>query len=78
MSGNRMGVVLTDGNFFVKEGSLSAGWVLENTGVQQAVLAGNRIGVTVGADLRYYVKEGALDAGWVLEQGAVKQPMLSI
>ena len=45
LSGNRIGV-LSNGHFYVKEGSLSGGsWVDEYSNVLQATLSGKRIGV---------------------------------
>lgn len=66
LSGNRVGVVTTDGVALVKE-DLGAPWVTQLTGVKQLYLWGNRIGV-VTVDGVARVKEGALNSRWGLHQ----------
>ncbi|MBA2250522.1 MAG: hypothetical protein H0W12_10075 [Chitinophagaceae bacterium] len=66
----RIGVLDNNGNVYVKEGALDAGWSLESSGVNSFALAGNRIGV-LDNNGNVYVKEGALDAEWVWESSEV-------
>jgi Putative Ig domain/CHAP domain len=72
----RIGALLTDERFYAKEGSLDAGWVLEQGAVRQVVMSGLRIGVVL-TDGNFYVKEGGLDAGWVLELTGVQQAAMA-
>ncbi|WP_105975780.1 Vps62-related protein [Streptomyces geranii] len=61
--GNRVGIVTTDNDAYVREGGPSASWTRVSSGVKQLVLSGNRIGVLgLGGDA--YVKEGGVDAAW--------------
>lgn len=73
---SRIGVVTTDNHALVKEGSLSASWVTENSGVVQVVVADDRIGIVTTAGSAY-VKEGGLSAAWVHELDGVRQLALS-
>ncbi|BEL10832.1 hypothetical protein Q0Z83_090230 [Actinoplanes sichuanensis] len=72
----RIGVLITNGTALVKEGSLSAGWVNEYSGVQQVVVDGDRVGVLT-TDGRALVKEGGLSAGWTTQYTGVKQLALA-
>ena len=76
LSGNRIGALRGDGRAFVKEGGLSASWVLESTGVRQLVVAGDRIGVVNESGVAY-VKEGGLSAGWVTMYNGVRELVLA-
>ena len=66
-----IGVLTTSGNVYAKVGGLSAGWVLETTGIKQIAVANDPVNgsliavLTTGGDV--YAKEGGLSAGWVLE-----------
>jgi hypothetical protein len=72
----RLGYVATDGTFWIKEGSLYAGWVDEYPGVAQAVFTMSRIGV-LDASGNFWVKEPGLYDGWVLEYSGVVQGALA-
>lgn len=76
LSGNRIGVLTTDGVARVKEGNLSASWTVEDTHVQQVVLWGDRIGVVTSGGVAK-VKEGSLDAPWVTMFTGVRQLALA-
>ena len=72
----RIGVLLSNGDFLVKEGRLDAAWVLENGAGKQISLTSTRIGyVTTGGAA--YVKEGGLDAAWVKVAGDTTSMVLS-
>ncbi|OJF11950.1 hypothetical protein [Couchioplanes caeruleus] len=76
LTGNRVGVITTDGTAHVKEGGLSTPWVTQHEGIRQLVLTGDRIGVLAG-DGTAWVKEGGLGAGWVRMYDNVKQLAMS-
>jgi hypothetical protein len=75
-TGTRVGVVTTDNHALVKEGSLSASWVTEDSGVVQVAVSGDRIGIVTTAGSAY-VKEGGLSASWVHELDGVRELALS-
>jgi len=77
LSGNRIGVLTSDGLFRVKEGNLFAGWVNERSNVKKAYLSGSRIGA-LGTDNHCYVKDGGLSAGWVDEFANVSACVLPV
>jgi len=68
-----IGYLTTSGAFYVKEGSLTARWVEERTGVKEIALAnGGTDGPLIGylsTSGAFYAKEGSLTGSWV-EQAA--------
>ncbi len=58
-----------NGDLWVKEGAIGAGWTLVTQNVVSYAVSPNRIAVYDGAHLS--VKEGALNAGWVTVTGQV-------
>ena len=70
VEGDRVGVLNTAAQVYVKEGGLSTGWVHEVNGAKALVLAGTRVGVVTTADSAY-VKDGGLSASWVHEADGV-------
>jgi len=61
-----MGVLLENGNLYVKQGPLDAPWTWESHPVRAFALEGDRIGVLL-EDGNLHVKQGPLDAPWTLE-----------
>ncbi|MDI1464715.1 PIG-L family deacetylase [Catellatospora sp. KI3] len=59
----RIGVLVGD-HYYVKEGSLGAGWVDEFAPAIAGAIAGDRI-VVIDANRDLWAKDGALNAGWV-------------
>lgn len=61
----RIAIVQSNNNFFIKQGTLTSDWHLESASSGQFQLAGNRLGVMdTGNDL--YVKDVSVSAGWQL------------
>ncbi|GLY03683.1 hypothetical protein [Actinoplanes sp. NBRC 101535] len=76
VSGDRIGVITTDGTSYVKEGALGGAWVKLYPRTKQLVLDGDRIGILTRDNIAY-VKEGALNASWVRQFDKIKQIALA-
>jgi len=77
LAGDRIGVLNTGSTAYAKDGSLSASWVTQRSGVKQLALSGERVGVLT-TDGTAYVREGALNATtWVNEHTSIKQIVLA-
>jgi hypothetical protein len=72
-----LGVLTTGGQALVKDGSLSAPWVTETSGVAQVAVANDAANGPLVAVLttggQVLVKEGSLSATWVTEASGVAQ-----
>jgi hypothetical protein len=75
MTGDRIGVIRTDGVLYVKEGNLYEGWTYLLDDAVAAYMSGYRIGV-LQSDGDFWVKEGALNANWSLVAEDVVQAAL--
>jgi surface antigen len=74
-SGNRVGIVTSGGDAYVKDGGLDAAYVLVATSVRDLVLSGKRLGVVYKTGAAA-VKEGALDAPWVTQGSGISDLVL--
>ena len=72
----RVGALLNDGTFLVKEGPLDANWCTQGSGIATIALAGDRIGALL-TDGTFLVKDGFLTAEWATLATGVKEIALS-
>jgi hypothetical protein len=70
LSGNRVGVIQSNGNAWVKEGALGAQWVIMRGDARRIQLEQTRVAVLDKSNV-LYAKEGSLYANWVTLQSNV-------
>lgn len=71
IEGDRIGVVKSGNNFYVKEGGLNSDWMSLGNNIEKFELNDNRIGILNTAG-EFFVKEGALGSEWVKMGADVK------